>query len=834
MTYRGANIKRLEFLLSSGLEPRELADLYKATRPKLLAAGAKLHKVSKKREDRIRFFARLDGRPADVVADWIANHVDGDIDLLPEALVAQFKAVEESGGTLKDDQAAKFARAGLRYLYMPEPPSVWVAFLATPIGQATDKTQQGASREDAGTDEGAESETPLSVEVVAEIADIVESSASAKPRNVDLLSPAAIATRLLIDLHKDPSLDIAEIASSHEQALLGVAAINAVASRAESWRSAKQHFGLRRQECRDVSELSDLDGDGAQIVGICVGRTPVGSAVFVEPLGVVIGRDIWALDKGTSMRLFPESGKVIGFSNTRGLRLPEVGEFGIWTVERYATPQAIKVRLRQIGAPFFNIVEIPFSAKEPDSVRVALRKADVPKGGRPLFLLKDDKLVKPQGDVADLPGYGFDEPLEAWRSMNGWIVGDRTLVVAPLPPPDHMLDCADLTVVLKKLIGQADIVAKLPAMTRAQVRSFLEAVEASGAGLTGTRLRRIDAELEGFLEDRARLASVVDVLLDHPRVEEELQKVKQRFVDAFEESRADLVAKKAQLEEEIHRLGAKKKEIQDQSAESAAKVSQAIRKAFEKAKAAGIDTLAEAAVIGAIVGPMEGGTGAPIPDKRLRYALAESSEGQGVQTLRELGFRMTDAKFVMALAETALTRGMSLGLTGPGSSLIAARLGKSLSAGKCAIIDIGVGVLSSAEFDDLLAIAEREATVIVIRGVNCSDFSAYGIRLEERLVDRLNHAASTPGFICAFADGPTALPIPQMLRDLCLILDMSAYEGSAEAIDVQLDELLEEPDVERQRPARRLKNRVLKKVLSDLRDQDVPVDSLVRIAANNI
>jgi len=834
VSYRGTNAKRLELLFGSGMEPRELSDMLRATKTKLLAAGAKLHKVSSKFDDRVRFLARIDGKPADVVADWIRKNIEADESLAPEALVAQFEVLERSGGKLKREQASVFARTGLRYLFSDTPPEAWITFLATPIGKAradADLRKGGAAQPDEQT-EG--SRDAIDAETVEDLAEVLETTATRSPEASRPRTAAGVALRILSELYREPKSDVAEVVLPDEAGVLGDGVIELIAKRAASWRSRVPQRGLRRQVPRDVSELGQIDGDGAEIVGVCTGQTPAGTAVFVEPLAIVVGSDLWALNGSAAQKIFYETGQVIGFPGTRGLKLPEVEEIGIWTVKHYGTPQSIKFRLQKPGRAFYSVMDIPFSSGEPDHVRIAISRTDLPKGGRSLFHLADDSVVKPKGDVSQHSAHAFDEPLDAWKTIEAWEVARRKIVLAPLPPPDHLVDCSDLTAVLRRLISQADVAAKLPQMSQAQTRAFLESLESTSTGLTRARLDRLRAELERFVEDRNGLEGVLELLLANTRVKDELARVKQKVVDDFEKSRTDLIGKKTQLEQEIRRLAAKRKELQDQESETASKMSQAVKKAFERAKATGLETLAESAVFGAILNARDTQAAQQHVSDRLSAALVEPIADDRGQCLRELGFRAADAQGIHAFAVSALAHGLAVGLVGSGSNLAATALGRSIASRKCAIVDVGVGVLTGGSLRECLGVAEKDADVIVLRSVNCSDFYAYGADAEWRIVERLNRPERGPRFVLGFADGPSSLPVAQVLEDLCLLIDLSVVASSVDRDAASVDELLDEADSSGRRPFQRLRNRVLRQVVAQIRGGDVDEALLARIAEANL
>lgn len=798
MSYQAVDAIRLRYLIGMGTEPGEVSEFFKSCKPKLLAAGATLHRLSDRKDARIEFLARASGKAADVFALWMRKRLSIAPEMLPAALVAQFRALEESGVTEDPKTAHSHARLGLYYLYKESPPEEWIEFLKSPTS-----AKPGAIRRKADPAKGAENNVtnPNGVDDggnggkevgrrpvgaagamptendVSQIAALMAGDVTDSADTISSSNPWLLAVGAVARLRQNPELEPMKLLEglSEEETRTRIAkSLEFVRARLRATEPVAHGLEIRHPRLMPI--LAEVDAHHAHVVGRCTNETPNGTAAFVEPLAVADGDEILELDRRAALSLFPETGKLIGFP---GPAYPTVGEIGLFSVERYQSNQPIKLRIRDRTATIYKVVNLGVRSSEPDAVREAVKSFANPSQSACIFRLSDGLLVRPQGDEHDLRQYNFETPLRAWRSLRAWRIAGYDLVVGPLPPADTLLDCSDLSTVLKSLLDDSKAIEGWPRLSPTNVRALMDYAREHRTGVSQQRLERLGRELEAFVSERDGLSSIVATVLGSEAVRKEIDEAKARVVKDYENSRTDLLKAKRNLEEDLTNLKAARARMKEESKRLSSDMAAAVRKAFHKAQESGVETLAQAAVFSAFVGFQNTDSAVTANSRSTRQftavavAVARASGSAPSEELHLSGIRTAEARSIAFVTSRALELGLSVGFKGVGAGYIANRLGAALSRSQVGIIDVGIGLYSRVEFDEALVNLPEEADLILIRGANSSDFSVYGGTIEAEVISRLRGDGNTArSLIFAFESGPSALPLPRVLEDGCLIIDL--------------------------------------------------------------
>src|ERR1700676_4175457 len=100
------NRERLRFLFRSGVSRPSLKKFLDQRKPALEMRGAQYRKRGKGPEADLNFLINLPEKCLSTVRAWCVDEIKTRVSLLPEALIAQFVAIERNGKELSSEQAA--------------------------------------------------------------------------------------------------------------------------------------------------------------------------------------------------------------------------------------------------------------------------------------------------------------------------------------------------------------------------------------------------------------------------------------------------------------------------------------------------------------------------------------------------------------------------------------------------------------------------------------------------------------------------------------------------------------------------------------------------------
>ena len=745
--FKGLNRERLRYLIFNGLDSGDLKRFLDKHRIKLTALGAQYHNRSRGAEADFDFMMRLPPAAEPVIYTWLKSVVPKKPSLQAEAIVAQFETIERQNLTMTREQRHELAADGLAYLVAEAPPHVWLQFLSTPVGL-------GASESEEATESRPESRPTL-----GEIAAALVTAPSASPTNdLNRLVSAFLALQ-------DGALSRArELANGIEDLHARQHLETGIAHH------ARMVVNAPIADLKPVSLPPDqsVDIGDVELIGSAKRRATEDSPAFIRVVAFLYGDVVCSLDHERELEWLDGHPEIIAFPRTPSVRLPNSVELNAWIVEPFTTTQSIKTRVVRNGRPLFTVMQLHTELSQPDNIRQAIKQAAVPAGVRPMFRLTDGTMVRVPSDVTSLADRDFDEPLEIYRNLPSWTLAGARIVPGPLPPPDDHVDCGDIMAVLKRLLRSKEAQQHLPRMTNAQVQAFLGATRENPGGLTLMRLERVNQGLSKIVESNDGLASFVPLLLSSSEIQGQIADAKAAVVAEFVAEESKARTDRDRLVKEIADLNKRRTTAEEALRKSSGEVRNAIKKSFEKARDSGIATLADVAVLSALINERE------TTDSRVTGVSVRRMAAQRADLSREfaaLGAPMVEAKAAELFVKAVLAAGLPIIVRGPLSSQFGLAIGRAVSVDASTVVDVPLGLVGGQSVAPVLA-EVRQGDAVIVTSFNLSAYESYGGPITDRILQNLTGSPGTGVHIVLSAvEGPVALPAAVDLESLASVLD---------------------------------------------------------------
>ncbi|TLY91337.1 MAG: hypothetical protein E6K40_15170 [Gammaproteobacteria bacterium] len=747
MIFNGLNGRRVGFLIFKALGSSTLKRFLDESRLKLMPLGAEYHRRKRGAEEELKFMLRLPQAAEPIVRAWFRNELECTPTLQPEELVSQFEAIERDEITMPEEKVKEYAVQGLSYLMSDSPPATWTKFLGSAIGEAQ------RANVDVGEDPR---DSRLSLQ---ELVEAFEAAEDAAEQN-DLVR----LIRVFLSLQTGDAVEADRLANSVEDGNVKERLLTAILRHREAVATSTRMVARPRL----LETSADVDLDDVELIGLSRPRASEENPAFIR---IVAFRDedtVYQIGDDQLSDWLGGHPEIIGFPNTRSVRLPKGLELGAWVVEKFSTSQAIKVRIKRNGRPLYTLLQVNAERGQPDGIREAIRQAEIAPGTRPIFLLTDGSAVCLSSDVAKLAEYDFDEPLEWFRQLPSWEIAGRRVVLGPLPPPDEFLDCSDITSVLKRLLRSRDTQAHLPKMTQAQIHGLVNSLRAEPGGLTLMRIERVKQSLSKFAEATERLTAIVPELLSTPDIRSEVDEAKKAILAEFVAEQSKGRAERDRLTKEISDLNKKRLAVEEEIKKTAGEVRKAVRKSFEKARDAGANALGDVAVLSAVLGSHDGN------ERSGTYVSTRKVPARGsdlAHALGALGAAMIEAKAAELFIKALLAEGLPLLIRGPLAGHYGLAIGAAVSVDHSIVVDVPLGVLDGTAIAPILAEA-RQGDAIVVTGFNLSPYESYGAPITDRILQNFGGAPGRgPHVILAAVEPPIGLPLPGDVEGLAATLD---------------------------------------------------------------
>jgi hypothetical protein len=745
--FDGLNGKRIAFLFLRAVEAATLKRFLDESRLKLMTLGAEYHKRKRGGAEDLKFILRLPPAAEPAVRAWFRCELECTPTLQPEALVAQFQAMERDKIKVPEEKMREFAIQGLAYLTSDNPPAIWIDFMASEIGERP--------RNDSDVIEQ-RTKVRLSLE---ELTEAFESIGETLGQN-----DVSRLIGVFLSLQVADAVEADRLANSVENEEVRQRLLRAIARHRE-W-VAKSIRSVSRP--RQLTTSPEVGLDDVELIGLSRPRTSEDSPAFIRVVAFRYDDAVYLIGDDQVNEWLDGQHEVIGFPNTRSVRLPKGLELGAWIVEKYSTTQAIKVRVKRNGRPLYTLLQINAERDQPDGIREAIRHAEISPGTRPVFLLIDGSAVCLSSDVTNPAEHEFNEPLEWFRQLPSWEIAGKRVTLGPLPSPEEFLDCSDITSVLKRLLRSKEAQAHLPKMTQAQIQGLVDALHTESGGLTVNRIERVQQSLSKFAESTERLAALIPELMSTSTIRAEVDEAKKAILAEFVAEQSRGRAERDRLTKEISDLNRKRLAVEEEIKQTAGEVRKAVRKSFVKARDAGASALGDVAVLSAILGAHEG-DGRNVVSLSTRRVPARASDL--ARDLGALGAAMVEAKAAELFVKALLAEGLPLLVQGPLAGHYGLTIGVAISVNQAVVVDVPLGVLDGTAVASILAEA-RQGDSIVITGFNLSPYECYGAAITDRI---LQNFAGVPGrgphVILAAVEAPIGLPMPGDVEGLCATLD---------------------------------------------------------------
>lgn len=394
----------------------------------------------------------------------------------------------------------------------------------------------------------------------------------------------------------------------------------------------------------------------------------------------------------------------------------------------------------------------------------------------------------------------MEQPLNLYRSVPVWNVLGTTAVLAPLPSSDGAYDCADLSVVTGRILKESEFRQHLPEMTRSQVSELIENLRASDMGLTDQRLERVAQEFNRYITSAEKLQQVSAQILQTSGVRASIAAAAQAAVASAIAEKQQLKEERTRLEKEVADLKSRRNSLADENKQTGEELRAVVRKAFEKAKDAGIKSLGELAVFSALLEPHGSRSDEkPAPEYSIRVWQAERVE-EPQRPLVDVGISIGNARILTTGARLISSAGLALLLVGARASQAAVAIGRGLARGRCIVADVPVGVINSYAVSELLESSNKD-DCLVLRNYNLSALDAFGTSLVDLLAQSVTAGRpARAGFVFSASRGAAALSLDDDVSALSVIIDSTVnYSAAAVDFDVTLSELREDPTGSRMR-----------------------------------
>ncbi|SRR6266567_1946929 len=785
MTYRAIDKRRFTYLLSLGTDEFDLKKFFSDSRIQLIQRGGRVQNLPHGEKARIHTLAyELPPSTDEVVRAWFSQHLTMADPESPEVIVETYRLHEEVGEEIDEETARRLARSCLVHLFSESVPPVLLEFLKTSIG---------------GVEKVDEQPKEPSTEKVADFRNFSEVMLDlVQGRDVDRHLdglPAELAT-VAVGLH-------AVAQGRFNEARDALASLPPEASG-----KAQLDQYIKQQEARGMKEPprgatviepeifnGTFDFESDEILGYCTKADPP-KAVFVHPIAVVRAGVVQLLSPELNRKFFPATGDVMAFAGASYPRQPQRGEVGIWQVEEHQTERATHFHIKGEQRKVYELTAVPFPSTDYDSVREYIKEHAERTASKllqpPLFVLGDGLVVGPRSERPDLSkDDAFETGLLSWNTVPGLRLEGRLFALAPPMKEQGIYECASISSSIRKLLrphigsgGKSSLW-----LTKAQLSELVQLLGSGEADLNARRLQRIRAEIERIDQNRDALDALVQEILIHPSVKQQVDELVQQEV-------GKQVAEKNQIQLEIARLQRergeweerirKQKEEHRKLREDTSKV---VRAAFEKARTDGVATLAELAIFQELTGPgasrSEGLNRPMSPFQPTVKELAKSKQ-DAVSVLRSLGVANQKANAFVAAGELAFAVGLIVCVRGMAARLVVERWAQSIGMG--VLIDATIGLVDDVPLRTVLNGAPRP-DVIAVLDANLSALDIYARSISDAAIDSVlkNQESRPTTILLAMNDGVGHLPLPKSFERLSIEIDLDAkYDFGADVSDLML------------------------------------------------
>lgn len=718
--------RRISYMYGLGAEAHELSRCLSDSKARLVATGAKADNLPVGIERQIQFLSTLPLKAEAVIRDWFRTHsvFVGEYDPVTAVGLIQSSKI----GEMNVDAARPLWRAILRTYVNREHIEAVDAFLAGAEASANRAELPGAIE--------AESQ---SIEITDEDVDICIVIAEGKERSWPSRPLPTFISGVVASVRGENELATAlqcELAAHPHQLVqkLGrtISAFKASPVERPARRAArKARFYLAGQ----VDSV-----DQVPFIGIVKKVLPSGQ-IFVGVAALLVDGEWGEVSSAQARELFPSSGDATAFPNILGKHFTE-GEIGIWTAELRSPDKSTQYVVTNYQGRVYSVADVPYSSREPDEVRQWLIDVYRPNAGTvPLFHLLDGIALRLPGDLSDPSKFDFDTPLNSYRGLDPVeLTTSRMLLATQLPTGPDKFDCAPAGTLIKRLFKQRKESDGFPSLSKSQLHSLAEFVNLSSSDIGPSTYTRALESLKSVAASKELLSGAVDEILELPEIKvrielaiadiakahaEEQNVLKAEIASLIQQRRAieaEVDAKKEAAQAEFERV---KKSARQQESE----LERRILTTFKKASEDGLETLAKASLLNAIlvgrstapVAPISDPSGIASPLPKRNPTLPPEAFPEGCKKLvskRELLSEIENQAAATRFSETMLLTAVAaacvyplLGITGRSARAAVAALARLLADGVVCEVSVNGDMFSISDLMNAPALVRAGSNV---------------------------------------------------------------------------------------------------------------------------
>lgn len=775
MTYRGVDHERLEELITCGITDEELRAFFKTKRNALIIARDKQNMPSDT-EEAIKRMVRFSDKAHEIFGEWLAKQPDNDSDIPRTQLVPRFAAIDRQGVEFGQSEYSQLCRSGLVELYSDSPLPEWLDFL------------RSSKKSHAELVDNEEEANPTTVSVHQPASEVaLESSLRVATGEMKSHEIADSTLRFLAEMHEVGTGKRTTAPDPWPEAFSGYARLRALISAkvkaneavasAQSTTKGVVAEGPAEREYNPQRDYSNYIAIATR------SKYRFNKPYFLDVEGFIDNGEIFALSDHDLRSALPEEGRLILFPES-GIE-PAVGEPLAYHVERRQTEFSIKVAARKLERSIAPIVYVPHKSTEPDHVRQWLKEfAARPRGSAAVFVLEDGLCIKAKVDLQRIVHPEFDWQFESWPTVRAFELSGGAYVVLPIHSEPRQYDCAPLAVSARSLLKTLTE-RKAISLTNRQLSDIVAHIRDEETNSKEARFARVASKLEGLSTVDDEYSALIGELMKSPVV---LEDIERRKIQAVDDAKSNIESERRTLTNLRTERGTLEKSIErlKREGESQAKnIRATVLKAFEAAKAKGIEGLGEAAVWQALTGTsLERNKPTATSRRRedtfgtlpsLAIATLEPSGTPLADELRSIGLSDDICRAYCAALEVATRCGFPIVVEGSGAYAIAQKIALSVSKAPLARVEIPLGLISGSALEKLLG--KTLTKPLLVANANLSDMSLYAPWLLQYISERFLLPASRDPLaplIFSGATGPAALPWPAEISQLSVFFNSAS------------------------------------------------------------
>ena len=587
---------RLNQMYCFGTEPHELIRCLQECKQKLIRNGAKADNLPKGPEKILHFLRSLPPKAKPVISDWLRENLVYPESREPENVLANLLDAEKNAEEITFRKP--LWREILGFYISSDCPEIIIQFLDD---EEISFPQNNALNPD-----------PLEINVTDE--DIEQCTLISQGNDIPIperIIPMFIGGLVEVFKETDATGSVCRMKLAGHSSPLAQK-FSVLLSQFEASFTQKETDSVSVVKASPVVP-TEIDGILDEIVFIGkVSALIASGAFFVTPISLLINGNIRDLSEEQAKDLCPNNGEAIGFLNHFSKSFFR-GEIAIWKAKYQPSDKTAQYVISDVLTRVYPVIELPHASIEPDAVRKWLLTCYQPQNDMPvIFQLTDGLFLRLPGDLPDPKKYDFDMPLESYRKVPRTELRSHAItVVTELPLCGEKYDCAVASTWIKRLLKRTDSGTGFPTFSKVQIQNLTRFISEFESDNQEAYSRAL-SHLEQIVDSRAFLNETTQQLLALPAVEAQINVEKREILSRYENEQSQikhsiglLSEKKIQLEIEIadqkKRLKKETERINNAIRQREDVLDLRIRKTFETASQAGMETLAQTALLRAII-----------------------------------------------------------------------------------------------------------------------------------------------------------------------------------------------------------------------------------------